>query len=96
MQRAGRHSDNPNPQARVQKRIVQIASLKRRHAAILPRLTIEDEVDGDHGTADEGAAIEQLLPQGPGVVWVCHGFGGLQVRALRDDVGNILPRFGDG
>lgn len=56
----GRQADNANAQTSVQERVVQVLPLVHGHAAVVPGLAVEDEVDRDEGAAEDGAADQQL------------------------------------
>lgn len=73
MQRLRRHPNNPNPQSRMQERVVQELPLERRHTTIFARLAVEEHVRGDNGSADDGGSIEEALGEGAAT---CGGGGG--------------------
>lgn len=61
MQSARRHTDDANTQTGVHEGFVEKGPFVRWHAAIFPSLTVEHEVRGDHGAANEGSAVKELL-----------------------------------
>lgn len=44
----------------MQEGVVEVLALVDGHAAVVPRLAVEDGVDGDQGAAEDGAADEHL------------------------------------
>lgn len=71
VQSAGCDADDTDAEPRVHKRVVQVAALEVRHAAILAGLPVEDEVDAEEGGAEDAGAVEEALSQvalGDGVV----------------------------
>jgi len=63
MQCPGSKRNNPNTQAGVHERLIQILPLKGRHAAIFSCLAIENEVRGENGSTDKSTSDEEPLRQ---------------------------------
>lgn len=61
---ASRQANDSDSQTGVQEGVVQILALVDGHAAIFTGLAVEDGIDGDEGTAKDGAAHEQLAGGG--------------------------------
>lgn len=63
MQCARRDADDPESQPGVQKGLVQEAPLEWRHAPILSRFAVEEQVGADQGCADQSRADHELLSE---------------------------------
>lgn len=61
VQSSSSNTDNTNSESSVQESVVQEASFVRRHAAVLSRLTVEDEVRRQDSSTNDGGSVEQSL-----------------------------------
>lgn len=57
MQSSRCDADDSDAEAGVQEGVVQVGSFVWRHAAIFACFTVEDEVDCEEGSAEDGAAV---------------------------------------
>jgi hypothetical protein len=55
----GRQANDSDTQTSVQEGVVEVLALKGRHAAVLSGLAVEDGVDGDERTAEDGTADQE-------------------------------------
>lgn len=67
MQGVCRHTNDPNAEASMHKSLIQERPFIWRHPTIFSRLAVEDEIRGDHRTADDGGAIEEPLRHAAGI-----------------------------
>ena len=63
MQHTGGDADDADAQAGMEEGIVEVRALKRRHATVLSRFPVEDQVDAEHGGSNETSSVEQTLLQ---------------------------------
>lgn len=63
VQCARRDTNHTNAKSSVHESVVEVCALKRRHAAILARLPVEDEIDADQRCAEDSGTIEEALSQ---------------------------------
>lgn len=80
----------------MQEGIVEVLALIDGHAAILPRLPVEDGIDGHERAAKDGAADEQLAQARPGkgATRLLLGLRLLQVRPGAAEPGKGISRDG--
>jgi hypothetical protein len=69
MQLACCNPDDANAEAGVKEGVVQVGALVRGHTAVLTRLPVEDQVDGQQRATKQGAAVEQPLRR----IALCYG-----------------------
>lgn len=90
--RSSRNTDDTNAQTGVQERLVEVAALIWRHAAILSRLTVEDQVRRQNGTTHNGSSVQQPLGQGT----LVDPVGRLHIRAAEGILEGLLRAAEDG
>ena len=90
MKTASCDADDSNAEASVQEGLIEIFSLKGRHAAIFTSLTIEDEVCGNNGSAHDGCTIYQSLCKVSSSLLIGWLIGRLLVGALEGIVEDWL------
>lgn len=61
MQRPGRDGDDSDAKACVHESVVEIRALERRHAAIISRFAVEDQINSNQGAAEDAGAVKQTL-----------------------------------
>lgn len=74
VQRPGGDTNDADSESGVQECVVEVGALKGRHAAVFTRLAVEDEVDGQQSSSEDGATVHEALRQvatgGDGVVCI--------------------------
>lgn len=60
----GSNTDNSNSQSSVQECLVEVCALEQWHATILAGLAVEDNVDGEKRSTEDGASVEHTLEEG--------------------------------